>query len=201
MNTIIISKYLGRLGDWIVTATGGRWYLTEPHPDDVRIEDIAHALSHVCRFGGHCREFYSVAEHSVHVLHLLQRTYPEDYLLHMHGLIHDASEAFIGDVVRPLKITMPDYQQLEAKTMEVILGALGIPPLSHEQEVKLKHADNVMLMTERRDLITHGGDEWTTTEEPDKEIDVFNPWSPLAARIEFLDEYYTLREENRLTPT
>lgn len=200
MNTII-SKYLGRLGDWIVTATGGRWYLTEPHPDDVRIEDIAHALSHVCRFGGHCREFYSVAEHSVHVLRLLQRDWPNDYLLHMHGLIHDASEAFIGDVVRPLKITMPDYQRLEAKTMEVILGALGIPPLSHEQEVKLKHADNVMLMTERRDLIAHGGDEWTTTEEPSKDISVFDPWDSLAARIEFLDEYYTLREENRLTPT
>src|SRR5208282_6622849 len=83
---------------WIRTFSGGRFYVLEPRVEDVRIEDIAHALSMQCRFTGHVREFYSVAEHSVWVSRYSHR---EDALW---GLLHDASESYIGDMSTPLKL-------------------------------------------------------------------------------------------------
>lgn len=82
---------------WITTFTGKRFYQTSPHRDSVCIEDIAHALSMLCRFTGHCREFYSVAEHSIRVAYELQSQQ------RIHGLLHDAHEAYLGDTSGPLK--------------------------------------------------------------------------------------------------
>ena len=86
-----------RKGDWIQTFTGRAFYVLDPRPEDVDIEDIAHALSMQCRFAGHCREFYSVAQHSVTASWLVP---PEDALW---GLLHDAAEAYVVDLPRPIK--------------------------------------------------------------------------------------------------
>jgi len=155
-----------RTGDWIAVCGGGQWFVADPSPEDVRIEDITHALSLVCRFGGHCREFYSVAQHSVIVADILREADPFDYQLQMYGLLHDASEAYIGDVVRPLKRSLQLYRDIEAITQETILRGLGLPQPSEEQRAKVKAADNVALMTERRDLVNHGDRAWQNEVEP-----------------------------------
>jgi uncharacterized protein len=86
----------GRVGDWMQTWTGVRFYPADPRPEDVDILDIAFALGNIARYGGHCR-FYSVAEHSVLVSHMVPK---KDALA---GLLHDATEAYIADVIRPVK--------------------------------------------------------------------------------------------------
>src|SRR5262249_3879894 len=120
----------GRTGDWIATITGKRWFVTDPHPDDVDIEDIAHGLSMVCRFGGQCREFYSVAQHSVLMANeMCRREAPPEMALW--GLLHDAPEAYLGDMVRPLKRSMPNYKVLEHVTEGCILVGLGLAAPTH----------------------------------------------------------------------
>ena len=88
---------------WFVTASGRRAFVEDPRACDLVIEDIAHALSNICRFGGHCSRFYSVAQHSVCVSALVERTRPD---LALHALLHDAAEAYVGDVIRPIKPTL-----------------------------------------------------------------------------------------------
>jgi 5'-deoxynucleotidase YfbR-like HD superfamily hydrolase len=87
---------------WISTFTGKQFSLINPHPDDICIEDIAHSLSLTNRFNGHTEEAYSVAQHSLVVSLLCP---PE---LALEGLMHDAGEAYTGDIVRPLKATIPN---------------------------------------------------------------------------------------------
>src|SRR5271165_4859950 len=82
---------------WIQTYTGKKFFPMDPKPEDICIEDIAHSLSMICRFTGHSREFYSVAQHSVYVSELCS----EQWMLH--GLLHDAEEAYTNDLARPIK--------------------------------------------------------------------------------------------------
>src|SRR5690242_11754504 len=92
-----LSSRQPRRGDWMQTYTGRRFWPLDPRVDDIDIGDIAHHLSLVCRFAGACREFYSVAQHCVGVSYVCD---PKDALW---GLLHDAAEAYVGDMVRPLK--------------------------------------------------------------------------------------------------
>src|SRR5712664_1181267 len=84
-------------GPWIETFTGHAFYLLDPRPEDILIEDIAHALSQACRFTCHTRRFYSVAEHSYHIAVLCEKEYK------LGGLLDDAEETYLGDMNRPLK--------------------------------------------------------------------------------------------------
>lgn len=137
----------------ILTASGTYFDLVAPKPEMIRITGNARALSRICRFTGHTSEFYSVAQHSVAVSHLV----PKQYALQ--GLLHDASEAYLGDVSSPLKALLSDYKVLERNVMAAITLRYGLPLDLHES---VKKADLVMLATEKRDLMFYdeGTDFW-----------------------------------------
>lgn len=171
-----------KAGDWFLTSTGVQFYPLDPRPEDINIYDIAHSLSNVCRFGGHCLTFYSVAQHSVHVSKLVP---PH---LAFQALMHDAPEAYIGDMVRPLKKNMPEFQAAEDRIWEAIALKFGLP-LELDPLVKL--ADNVALMTERRDIVIQTPHKWSVTEAPDAGLVV--PLPPGQARMVFLFQFQRLR--------
>jgi 5'-deoxynucleotidase YfbR-like HD superfamily hydrolase len=162
----------------------------EPRVEDICIEDIAHALSNICRFGGHSKIFYSVAQHAVHVSHIVP---PH---LAYHGLHHDSQEALLGsDIVRPLKQNMPEYKRVEAQMERVVWEALGISNLNKVHHDLLKWADNVALLTEKRDLTTYTEWPWGLAEidyPPTPER--IRPLSPIEAEKLFLDRHFELKK-------
>lgn len=174
--------------DWIATYTGRMFYPLHPRAEDVDIQDIAHALSNVCRFSGHVHQFYSVAQHSV----LASLYAPPPHQLA--ALLHDASEAYICDLSRPVKHdpSMAAYRAVEARLMRVIETVFGVEcdvPAVHE-------VDNRLLMTERRDLMRSSpswGDRWGTAVPYERTID---PWTPAIAEGWFLARYYRLTTVN-----
>lgn len=154
----------------------------DPKPDDIDITDIAHALSNICRFGGHCKEFYSVAQHSVLVsVHL-----PQEYQLW--GLLHDASEAYICDIPTPEKNhpIMEGYRNRERFLMYQVAQKFKLkwqmPGIVHEVDVK-------MLISE---ALIFGFDisEWGKCVHPITNF--IKPVPPVEAEAVFLDWYETL---------
>lgn len=112
---------------------------------DIRIEDIAAATSKICRFTGHCKTFYSVAQHQV----LVSTLVPPEYALA--ALLHDATEAYINDLSRPLKDILPAYVEYEKKRLwPVVARAFKLPEI---MPPVVKRADDIALVTERRDLM------------------------------------------------
>lgn len=134
----------------------GVWIdFSDPKPGMIRLFDIAHALSQVCRFGGQCDPFYSVAQHSLLV---------SDLVLEPHeawGLLHDASEAYIGDMVSPLKRLLPSYREIEDRMMKAIAERFGLDP-AMPGEVKI--ADRLALAIEGRRLMQGRDDEYGVAE-------------------------------------
>lgn len=164
----------------IRTYTGGWINPIDPDPDAILIEDIAHALSNQCRFTGHVTKFYSVAEHSCRVADYLLET---DYAFE--GLMHDASEAYISDLARPVKrnpLIAEVYNEAENRLMSAIAEKFGFQfPMSDP----VKYADDVLLRTEQRDLM-HG-----TTYEGELLEGTIKPWIPDYAK----DTFYTMYRE------
>lgn len=165
--------------DWIQTASGRRFYPLKPRPEDVDIQDIAHALSLLCRFNGHSAVFYSVAEHSVRVSDSLP---PEHKLW---GLLHDAAEAYLGDLPRPLKRQLPAFSQAEDVVLRCVMDRYDLP---WPMPAAVRDADDQLLATEARDLM--GAPAWARGTEPLP--DAIDPWPPERARAAFLERFRAL---------
>lgn len=140
----------------IQTYTGIEFNFLHPTPDMICIEDIAHALSCAPRFGGHTLQFYSVAQHSIHVSRLVP---PE---LAKAALLHDAAEAYVLDVMTPLKRLLPEYQRIYDGVERAVMERFNVR-FDHEE---IKRADAIALATEKRDLMTPV-DWWKTAGEAD----------------------------------
>lgn len=167
---------------YIVTASGGFFNFEEPESSVFTIKDVAHALAHTCRFNGRTRDFYSVAQHSYMVSYIV----PEQYALQ--GLLHDAAEAFIGDVTTPLKRLLPDYKALEKRIEAVVLGAFGISPDLH---ASVKEADLIMLATEKRFLMPPTAENWPILEGV-RPLDHLSPWDSHTGYAHFMARYLEL---------
>ena len=167
----------------VSTRSGRRVALLNPSPSQIAIGDIAHGLAHQCRFNGQTNKFYSVAQHSVLVASILPRE------LRLAGLLHDASEAYLGDIVQPLKELLPDYQAIEAKFCEVLGTRFDVDLQPNDA---IKHADLVVLATERRDLMPMDTADWSSIAGITPLIRTIKPLAPETAAAQFMDLFFKL---------
>ncbi len=131
----------------ITTYTGVQMYPSEPKPTDFYIEDIAHALSLMTRANGHFKTFYSVAQHCIACcLEARARGYSERVQLGC--LLHDASEAYISDITRPVKQLLPKYLEIESKLQSMIWEKWLDSPLTDGEYAKVFEIDDAMLYFE-----------------------------------------------------
>src|SRR3954463_10796652 len=176
-------------GPYLQTVSGRFVNPFDPDPDQLDIADIARALADVCRFGGHCRSFYSVAQHSVIVSNVVEERGGdvEDVFA---ALMHDATEAYLGDMPHPIKHRSPlgaAFKQAEAHLEQVIAARFNIKP----DVLEIKRADRALLATERLALSTENW-HWPELEgvEPlDLEI---TAWLPDDAERAFAERYAEL---------
>lgn len=171
--------------NYIQTHTVQKIDLLNPRVGDINITDIAHALSHICRFVGHCDQFYSVAQHSIHV----SKELPKEYALW--GLLHDAAEAYIGDISQPLKRALGEkIHTIENRILKCVAEKYNlIWPIP----IEIKTADTVMLATEARDLMK-GGRLFNSLPKPLEEKII--PYSSFEAKIGFLARFMGLTNEH-----
>lgn len=168
-------------GDWMRTRSGGRFYPADPQPEDINILDIASGLSKECRYGGQLDCFYSVAEHSILVASVLP---PE---LKLQGLLHDAPEAWLRDMVRPAKVLLPEYCALEDKAWAAVAERFWLP---RELDQLVKQADNDVLLAEKVQLFAEDTSDWAIKGEP---AAVFlHCWDHKVAEAEFLNYFHHL---------
>ena len=172
---------LGCIGNTIITSSGLYFDYDSPKPEQIKIEDIAQALSNTCRFGGHCN-FYSVAEHSYHCSHLAHK-YGFDNETILYALMHDAQEAYIGDMPKPLKLIMPEFQRLESK-VETVINSLF--DLKTEAKDVIKAIDLQMLKAEKLHLFPKDRETWTGFGEIEAADVNIQCWQPDEARKRFL---------------
>ena len=173
------------LNSVIQLRSGAYFSLQQPEHGPFDIEEIAHALANLCRFNGHSRQFYSVAQHSV----LVSQHVPA--ALAMEALLHDAAEAFIGDVPTPIKMLLPDLQSLEARIDQAVRRHYRLP---NQLSAAVHHADRVLLATERRDLLAEQDRVWPVIADVDPLPEVISPVLPNEARSLFLDRFEALQD-------
>lgn len=158
---------------FIKTYTGKKFYPLDPSPEMLDEIDIAHALSLICRFTGHCKFHYSVAMHSILTSLLCEASHPINYNFHLWGLLHDAAEAYISDVARGFK---DDYfKDIEHNIMNCVVEKFGLFPSYMPNEIKT--ADEIMLVTEGKQLLHNAEIEtWNIGQQPiDIKIEEFKP--------------------------
>lgn len=163
------------------TFTGRKFYPLDPQAKDIAPEDIAHALGYLCRFGGHSRYFYSVAEHCVLMSYAVS---PENALW---ALLHDATEAYVGDMIRPLKNHQPAFREAEDEVMSVICDRFG---LDYDCPDEVHDADNRILRTERESVMAVNDLIWHTDSLKPLPVSIAG-WYPKLAEANYL---YRLNE-------
>jgi hypothetical protein len=173
----------GCVGNTIKCAAGHYLDLANPSPKAIDIESIAAALSKICRFGGHTPRFYSVAEHVCHASYL---SFADGVPLECTQAVflHDAAEAYLGDVVKPLKNMLPEYVVVESRMERAIAEAFGVDFERWAEEIKL--FDRQMLKAEKLALWPGDREVWSGFTEIKDRIVRFGFWSPETAEQKFL---------------
>ncbi|MEO3386031.1 hypothetical protein [Mesorhizobium sp. CAU 1741] len=175
-----------RTGEWMQTFSGGQFWPLDPRADEVNIVDIASALSMQCRYAGHVLQFYSVAEHSVHLANYMRDPDEKRW-----ALLHDASEAYLVDVPRPVKPYLEGYKAAETRVMEAVCLRYGLSP---QMPRAVHEADNRIIADERCNLAACVA-PWDYHEEPlGVGLDFMPPWM---AKRAFLDLFYALFPHER----
>lgn len=160
-----------------ITHSGIAFDILDPRPDMIDIHDIFWGLSNLCRFTGQCKRFYSVAEHTWHGLKEIDSQYAIEWLL------HDAAEAYIGDVSKELKCWLPEYVVIEGRIDAVIRRTFSLPP---EMSLRVKEVDDRMAATEIRDVTCtpRWGNpyEWRIPEHPEWHSDMVSTLTSFTKR-------------------
>lgn len=167
--------------------SGKPFYPEDPRVEDIDIQDIAQALSMTTRYGGHVTDFYSVAEHSVHMSNIVSE---ENAFI---ALMHDATEAYIGDLVRPIKYLFPEFQRLEDNIWFIIATKYGLPI---ELPDEVKNHDVKICFTERSQILNYTGETDWGYEMESHDISIMN-WTPEQAKAMFLNRFYDLYEADK----
>lgn len=172
--------------------SGGYIDFLKPTPDQIHVNDIAHGLSHICRFGGQTSAFYSVAQHSVMVAELVPMPFKKA------ALFHDAAEAYLGDIITPLKSLLPEYRVIEDRLQQVICERFNI---SVEKNSVIKDADLIALVTEKRDLMFKNKEDayfWPELQAIPSHPVIIRPQPPHIAKQQFLIAYKRILHDEML---
>lgn len=172
-----------RTGDWLQTYTGRAFWPLDPRPEEVDPVDIAHALGMICRYAGHVRSYYSVAEHCV----LMSRAVTPRHALW--ALLHDATEAYLLDLPRPVKYAIPQYREIEDQLMAVICRRFALDPVP---PAEIKEADTRILVDERHALLGPPPLPWKSTENVAALGVTIRCWTPAQAAAAWLDRFTEL---------
>ena len=184
---------------FIQTRHGRSVHVFDPQPEEFDIRDIAYALSMQCRFNGHIKQFYSVAQHSVYVSRAAGYTnVPQARLW---GLMHDASEAYIGDMPTPVKKWLPDFCAVEKNIEDAICLKFGIER-TPEIQMTVKECDRLLLVYEAKELHPYfdGIENWEARSDITGTITRLDPkfyaWPPEIAQMNFLKEFVKVTDED-----
>lgn len=177
---------------WIRTMRGGVLYPLNPTADQIFLDDIAAALSKICRYNGRLKGelFYSVAEHCVLLADYVIDRHPGEYMAAMQVLLHDAAEAYIGDLIRPIKGIMPEFSAIEDRLLGVIYEKYGVeypmPDLLHRYDTRI-------LRDEERLALNAGEVDFSYLNVEPLGIEI-EFMAPAAARLAFLDMFKLLAD-------
>jgi 5'-nucleotidase len=175
-------EHFGCVGNTIRLRSGLYLDLADPQPDQFEFSDIAGALSKICRFGGQCERFYSVAEHSWHAAKVAESdSLPLDTQAAV--LMHDAAEAFIGDVVKPLKVMLSDYLAIEQRMEAAIAEKFTLD--FEREKYSIREIDHAMLIAERQVLFSPDCNSWVGQSEARKIKLHVQCWEPSMAELRF----------------
>ncbi|OEF98583.1 phosphohydrolase [Desulfuribacillus alkaliarsenatis] len=140
------------MSDYILTYTKTIFYPLKPRIEDIKIEDIAHSLAQMARANGHFKHFYSVAQHSVNC-YLEAKNLNYSKQIQLGCLLHDASEAYISDLTRPVKRNIPDYITMEERLQKLIYKKFGLEDVSDKDLLLVQEIDDVLLHYEFEELM------------------------------------------------
>ena len=171
--------------DYIETGTGIAFHFLDPQPDEIFIWDIAWSLSNQCRYTGHVTSFYSVAEHCCLLFDYAKSTGITDKTFLRTLLMHDASEAYLTDIARPIKAHIPDYKKLEVKIEEAIANKYD---LTYPYPPEVRELDTRILMDERSQAMKPSNNVWGVVADP---LGVkLNFWKPDEAYDEYRKRFW-----------
>lgn len=170
---------IGRPSGWMITSTGRAFYPLQPRVQDLHSIDIAHSLSMQCRYGGHTKRFYSVAEHCV----LMSYAVPAQDAAW--ALLHDATEAYVSDVISPIKRELPQFREIEEQVMECIVDKYKLG--TYAMPASVVAADLRILLDERAELLPPSRMRWRDEIENLTPLGVpIEGWSPELAEDRYL---------------